>query len=354
MANRKRQKRKAPGTSPGSLVYTGEIKADRPRIHVIDYNRTTVREFDAESPEQCFAFASKSSVTWINVDGLHDVTIIEKLGKQYGLHPLVMEDIVNPTQRPKVDDYDDHLYIVLRMLHFSPEKGELTSEQISIVLGRNYVLTFQEQIGDMFDPIRERIRKGGPRIRTMQADYLAQALIDAIVDHYLLLLEQFGDILEELDEAVLTDSSPEVLQRVYRWRQQIIHLRKTVLPARELLNTLIRDDSKLIDDKTLFYLRDVYDHILRVQETTENYRESIANMIEAYRSTISIRMNEIMQMLTLIATIFIPLTFIVGIYGMNFQYMPELEWKWGYPAVLLLMTAITVWMIIFFRRKHWI
>lgn len=339
------------GLPPGTLVHVGEKRAEKVRITIIDYDERQFQEKDAENVEECFPFKDEPTVTWINIDGLHQLDIIEKLGKRFDLHPLLQEDILNTEQRPKMEDFESHIFIVLKMLYYD---GEVKSEQVSIILGRNFVISFQETEGDVFNLIRERIRNGKGRIRRMGSDYLAYALIDAIVDNYFIILEKFGGNIEDLEEELVTNPTLETLQIIHTLKRELILLRKTIWPLREVISSLQRVESQLIVESTEIYLRDVYDHTIQVIDTIESYRDMVSGMLDIYLSSISNKMNEVMKLLTIIATIFIPLTFLAGIYGMNFQYMPELEWRWGYFAVWIIMLAVGLSMVVYFRRKRWL
>ena len=293
-------------------------------------------------------------MTWINIDGIHEVNIIEKIGKHFDLHPLIMEDIVNTEQRPKMEDFGHYVYVVLRMLYFDEEAHEVKGEQVSLILGENFVISFQEKEGDIFNPIRERIRNNKGRIRKMGADYLAYSLLDTIVDNYFTILEKLGDRIEEMEERLVSDPRPETLQEIHKLKREMIFLRKSVWPLREVINGLERGESSLVHKASRIYLRDVYDHTIQVIDTVETFRDMLSGMHDTYLSSISNRMNEIMKVLTIIATIFIPLTFIAGIYGMNFKFMPELEWRWAYFIVWLVIVIVAISMIFFFRRKKWL
>lgn len=352
--NRSARRFKRPGLSPGTLVHTGERKIDQTLIRMIDYDQENLIEREVKQIEECFKFRDTASVTWINIDGLHDVELIARLGERFKLHPLIQEDIVHTNQRPKVEEYDEHVYIVVKMLQHDKKDNELSVEQFSMIVGPNFVITFQERVGDVFEPIRERLRRGNTRIRNLGPDYLAYALIDAIIDNYFIVLEDLGEILEDLDEEVIDDPTEKTLAAIHQMKKNMVFLRKSIAPVREMLNVLIRDDSSLIEQQTVLYFRDAYDHIIRVNETIESYRDTLASLLDAYRSMVGNRLNEVMKVLTIIATIFIPLTFIAGIYGMNFTNMPELETSWGYPTVLALMAILALGMLYFFRRRHWL
>jgi magnesium transporter len=349
----KKRSKKA-GLPPGTLVHIGEKKADTPKITVMDYDEAHFQEKEIKTIEECFLFKDKPTVTWINIDGLHQVEILEKLGECYGLHPLVLEDILNTDQRPKMEDYGEYLYIVLRMLNYNDKSSEIESEQISLVLGPNFVFSFQEREGDTFNPIRDRIRNSKGRIRKMGADHLAYTLLDSIIDNYFIILEKLGEKIEFLEEEVVTQPGPETLQTIHHLKREMIFLRKGVWPLREVISGLERGESSLIKESTGIYLRDVYDHTIQTIDTIETYRDMVSGMLDIYLSSISNRLNAVMKVLTIIATIFMPLTFLAGIYGMNFKYMPELEWRWGYPVVWFAVVLISVSMLIYFKRKKWL
>ena len=349
-----RKTSKKPGLPPGTLVHIGEKKVEEVKISMIDYDETLIQERDVASIEECLRFKEKPTVTWVNVTGIHDVTVIEEFGKAFNIHPLLLEDIVHSDQRPKLEDYDDYLFLVLRMLRYDEPKEELRSEQVSMILGPNFVVSFQEHEGDVFDPVRARIRNGKGKVRKMGCDYLTYALIDSIVDNYFLVLEKYGEKIEILQEEVLSHPTPDTLQVIHVTKRDMIFLRKSVWPLREAINALQRGESALISDNVIIYLRDVYDHTIQVIDSIETFRDMISGTLDVYLSSVSNKMNEVMKVLTIIATIFIPLTFIAGIYGMNFKYMPELEWHWAYPLVWIIFVVLGVLMLIGFRRKKWL
>ena len=343
------------GLSPGTLVHIGNKKIEKTRIRVIDYDESRLEEREAEKIEECFSFKEKPTVTWINIDGLHEVDIIEKIGKCYDVHPLVLEDIVNTGQRPKMEDFDGYLFMVLKMLYYDEEKSEVIAEQLSLILGSNYVISFQERVGDVFNPVRERIRSAKGRIRRMGTDYLAYALVDAVVDNYFIILEKLGEKIESMEEELVDRPTPETLQTMHTLKREMIFMRKSVWPLRELISKLERSESSLIQKATGIYISDVYDHIIQVIDTIETFRDMVSGMLDVYLSSVSNKMNQVMKVLTIIATIFIPLTFIAGIYGMNFEYMPELRWHWFYPeAFWLIMAGIAGLMLYYFKRKKWL
>ena len=349
-----RRKSKKAGLPPGTLIHVGEPKTERVKITVIDYDEANLQEKEIAKVDECYPFKEKPTVTWINIDGIHDVDVISKIGKNYGIHPLMLEDIVNTEQRPKIEDFEDYLFLVVKMLSFDEKQREINIEQVSLVIGPNYVLSFQEREGDVFDPVRDRIRRSKGRIRKKGADYLAYALLDAIVDGYFLILERIGDRIEELEENLISRPDVRMLQAIHYLKREMIFLRRSVWPLREVISGMSRKESSLIKESTEIFLRDVYDHTIQVIDTIETYRDMVSGMLDTYLSSISNRMNEVMKVLTIFAAIFIPLTFVAGIYGMNFAYMPELGWKWGYFAVLAIMATICISMLIYFRSKKWL
>lgn len=322
-------------------------------ITVIDYDATYFQEKQVDQISECFPFRDTETVTWINVDGLGNPKLIEDLGECFTIHPLILEDIFNTGQRPKMEDLGEYIYLNLKMLTYLTTEKEIKIEHISMVIGKNFLISFQEDIGDIFDPVRERIRKDG-RIRKFGPDYLAYALIDAIVDNYFAVMEKLEDQVEDLEEELVLSPTQESLQKINRLKKDMIFLRKSVWPLREMINNLERSESPLIKESTKIYLRDVYDHTIQVIDTLETFRDMVSGMIDIYLSGLSYKMNEIMKVLTLIATIFIPLTFVVGLYGMNFKNMPEIDWEFGYYSVLVVMVFMVVGMLTYFRRKKWI
>lgn len=349
---RVRRSQKA-GLPPGTLIHIGETKRVPPRITVIDYSPTQFTEKTVQSVEECVIFRDSPTITWLNIDGLSDTSLIEKLGQCFGLHPLIQEDIVNTEQRPKTEDFGAYIYIVLRMLSYNPKARAIKSEQVSLVLGSNFVISFLEDVGDVWDSVRERIRSDKGRIRKEGADYLAYALMDAIVDNYFTILEKAGEDIEDIEVKLVESPSKEILTTIHYLKQQLIGLRRSVWPLREVVNSLGHSENPLIRETTKVYLRDIYDHTIQVIDTIESFRDMVSGMLDIYLSSVSNRLNEIMKVLTILSAIFIPLTFIAGVYGMNFVYMPELGRTWGYPAVLALMALVAASMIVYFKRKKW-
>jgi magnesium transporter len=345
---------KKAGLPPGTLQYVGEERAQQAKVTVTEYDEQHVSEREIETVTPQLELAAEPTVTWINVDGLQPLAAVGQLGERFGLHPLVLEDILNTSQRPKMEDFGDYLFVVLKMLYPSGEGTEIVEEQVSLILGPSYVLSVQEREGDVFPGIRERIRHARGRVRKMGADYLAYALVDAIVDGYFLALERLGDRIEFLEEELVINPTTSTLHTIHDLKTQMIFLRKSVWPLREVVNNLMRGESALIRDSTFIYLRDVYDHTIQVIDTIETLRDIVSGMLDIYLSSVSNRMNEVMKVLTVIATMFIPLTFIAGIYGMNFQYMPELQFRWSYPLLWLIMVSTVILMVAYFRRKGWL
>jgi magnesium transporter len=342
------------GLPPGSLVHIGQEKVAKTRISIIDYNEKKCTELPDATIDECRVRGKSNTVTWINVSGIHETAVLEKLGASFNLHPLVMEDVMNATQRPKVEDYEKYLYIVVKMVYEDAKRNDIIEEQVSIILGKTYVISFQENGKDVFDQIRQRIRNNRGVIRKSGADFLTYALIDAVVDGYFEVIERFEDMIEFLEDKVVTEPSPENLRVIHDTKMETIMLRKSIWPLREMVGFLERGESSLIQKTTLVYLRDVYDHTIRLIDSVETIRDMLSGMLDIYLTNVSNRMNEIMKVLTIITTIFIPLTFIAGIYGMNFHYMPELSKWWGYPAVLGVMIVIVLFMLLYFKRKKWI
>jgi magnesium transporter len=342
------------GLPPGTLIHIGE-KSDREiKITVIDYSEALYEEKEIKALKECFYHTDPSIISWINVEGLHEIEVIQRVGECEGLHPLVLEDILNTDQRPKLEDFGEYLYIVLKMLR-KGEGTDIATEQVSLILGVNFVISFQEGIkGDVFDPIRERIRNGKGKLRSMGADYLAYSLMDAIVDNYFVVLEVTEERIELLEEEVMVSPSAETVRKLHKLKRDMIFLRKSVWPLREVLAAMTRRESKLISDQVALYLRDVYDHVIQVIDIIEVSRDILSGMLDIYLSSMSNRLNEVMKFLTMIGTIFMPLTFLVGVYGMNFKYLPELEWHYGYCAVWIFMVALSVAMILYFKRKRWL
>lgn len=340
------------GAPPGTFEFVGEQKMEAVKITAMDYSQKDYEFKEVEKLEDVFPFKESENISWINIYGLHDPKILAKIGLHFGIHQLILEDVANTAHRPKLEIFDDFVFIILKMIWF--ENDELQVEQISLISGKNFVLCFQERKGDVFQVIRERIKDSQTRLRKLGADYLTYRIMDVVMDNYFLVLEKLGDQIEILDEQIINRPGPEAVQRIYELKRNLIFLRKSIWPLREIVNSLTREESKLFEKTTLPFLKDLYDHAIQVIDTIETYRDLVSGLLDMYMSNVSNKMNEVMKVLTIIATIFIPLTFLAGIYGMNFEFMPELHWPYSYPILIALMIIIFSGMILFFKRKKWL
>jgi len=360
MAKLMKKLSKTRGLKPGSVVFVGDKKVEKTKIRIIDYNDTELNEYEVSTVEECFPFKDKPTVTWINVDGLHDVSVIEKIGKHYGMHPLIMEDIANTGQRPKIEVADKYIFLTLKMLYLDESNSNILSEQFSFIFGNNFVISFQERVGDVFEPVRDRLRKTVPRIRFMTSDYLAYTLIDAIVDHYFVVLEGIAARIESMEDALIENPRPEDLETIHDLKRQLISMRKATWPLREVVGGLERLESEFIKDSLKVYLRDLYEHAIQVIDTVETFRDMVSGLLDIYLSSVSNKMNEVMKVLTIIATIFIPLGFLAGVYGMNFDTaasplnMPELGFPFGYLMFWGVALLIGGGLLFFFKHKKWL
>ncbi len=341
------------GSPPGTLIHIGKRKREKVRITFFRYNAEHYDEKEISSLSELPAKRVPGEIWWINIDGLHDISLIEAVGRYFHIHDLILEDILDTNQRPKLEETENNLSLIVKMLHNDKNNG-IYGEQVSLVIGGDYLISFQEYRGDVFEPIRERIRNNKGRVRGMGIDYLGYCLLDALVDNYFLVLENLGDRIEELEETVITRPSHDILKQIYSLKRELLYLRRSVWPLREVVNNLQRGGSRLVSPAISLFLKDLYDHIAQVIDTTETFREMVSNLLDIYLSSLSNKMNEIMKVLTIIATIFIPITFIVGVYGMNFTNMPEITWPWGYPVVWLVIIIIVVGLLLFFKKKKWL
>lgn len=338
------------GSMPGTLViHDGALC---PAMRVMKYSPDHLEEHDIASVDEVAPLLDDRSVCWIDVQGLGDENVLRKLADLFSIHPLALEDVANVPQRPKVERYEKHTLCITRMALMS--SGTVEREQVSLFVGANYVLTFQERSGDVFDPVRNRIRQGGPMMRTSDPSYLAYALLDAVIDGYYPIMEVFGEKLEALESDIVDCPRPAILREVHRIKRDLLALRRGIWPQREAVNSLIRDEDPLISETVRVYLRDCYDHCVQIMDAVESYRELTAGLVDIYLSSIGNRQNEVMKVLTIMATIFIPLTFLAGVYGMNFEDMPELHVRWGYPALLAVMAVVAGGMLMYFRSKGWL
>lgn len=353
MARHYTKTREKIGLAPGTLVYTGEHTDEPVHIQVIDYTKNNYEEKKLRSVSDLKKYMGAKSVTWINITGIHKTKIVEEVGALFGIHPLILEDVVNVNQRPKLEMYDEYFFLVFKMIH--EKKHRLSEfEQVSLVMKKNIVITFQENAEDIFDPVRHRIENTKWRIRSRKADYLSYALLDTVVDHYFAIMEHLGQRVEDVESKVLNRADESTLKEIYQLKRELVGMRRAIWPLREVVSQLHKSESKIIQKETKMFIRDLYDHLIQVMDTVENFREMASGLLDTYLTNVSNKMNEVMKVLTIIATIFIPLTFVAGIYGMNFQHMPELAWPSGYFMALGLMAIIAFFMILFFRKKRWL
>jgi magnesium transporter len=348
------QKTKAKaGFPPGTLIYTGNAEAKPVKIYLMNYDEYHLQEHEIEDCAECLSYKNSSTVSWININSIQNVEVIETIGKYFDIHPLVLEDLMSVNQRPKMENYDSYSFIVLRMLKVDEDNNQINDEQVSLIVGNNFVISFQEE-GDVLDSIRNRIRENKGIIRKQKSDYLAYALIDTIVDNYFVILEKIEDETERIEEDLSLIASNKSLQEINILKRQIISIRKAIWPLREFIGSISKEESAIFSKNTIIYMRDVYDHTIRLIDMVDTLREVISDLTNLYLSSVSNRMNEIMKVLTIISTIFIPMTFLAGVYGMNFEFMPELRYRWGYPATLVVMLGIGIVMLTYFRKKRWL
>lgn len=342
-----------PSTVPGTIQYIGKDRDSEIKLNIIKYNNKTLQEEQISTIEESKQYIETDSVTWLNISGVHDENIIKDVGSIYNVHPLVLEDTTNTTQRPKLEDYSDYLYLTFKMAKYNSKTNKIEMEQISLIVWGNLVLSLQEVEGDVLDKLRNRIRNSKGKIRSRGSDYLMYSIIDSIVDYYFTVLEYIGNEIEALEEKLLDEASQEILNGIYGLKKEIVFLRNSIWPMRELVSLLQRSDCNIIHDNTNIYLKDVYDHTIQVIETVESFRDITSGMLDLYLSTVSNKMNEIMKVLTIFAAIFIPLTFIAGVYGMNFEFMPELSWKYSYIVWWTVIGILGLGMVLYFKKKKW-
>ena len=341
------------GLPPGSIVYLGEQKVEKVKITLTEYDENEYETYEIKSADEIEPFTDTPRVTWINVCGLHETNFLKEIGERFKIHPLVLEDILNTDTRPKIEITDDYLFTVMKLFIYNAEQEIFEPEQVSFILGRNFIFSFVEKGDEIFNPVRDRIAGQLGKIRKRASDYLLYALMDIVVDYYFLVLEKIEERIESLDDEAINEPEKTLAEKIYNLKNLLLLLRRSVTPMREIVNQLIKDEGDLLEESIEPYLRDLYDHVIHISETLEVQREITTGLMETYLSMMSNKMNEVMKVLTVIATIFIPLTFIVGIYGMNFKYMPELDVPWAYYAVWGVMTSVVIGMVIYFRRKKW-
>ncbi len=342
-----------PSSIPGTVKYVGKEREEPVKLHIMDYNEVDFTEKDIANISECLPYKESSSVTWLNVTGVHDENLIHEIGELFGIHPLVLEDIANTTQRPKLEEHDSYLFAIIKMGSFNKVMNELSLEQVSLLIGKGFVISLQEREGDILESLRDRIRTSKGKIRKLGSDYLMYSIIDTIIDNYFSILENVGEQIEGIEADLMRSSDQQMLTRVYHLKHDLAYLRRSIWPMREVVSTLQRTDSDLVHQDTFIYLRDVYDHTIQVVETLETFRDMSSGMLELYQSTVSNKMNEVMKLLTVFAAIFIPLTFAAGVYGMNFKFMPELQWKLAYPVWWGAIIILTLAMLWYFKRKKW-
>ena len=350
------KRRSAPaGTPPGTLLPQPAKAHTATSVHVMDYSPNACHVFKSVSLEETYQLRDSGNVSWIDIEGIRDNDALAKFGEHFGLHPLVLEDILNMHQRPKLEEYDDYFYIVARMLMAGKTPTDAVhSEQVSFILGKSFLITFQEIPGDVFDPVRHRVQQGHGRSRKSGSDYLLYALLDAIVDNYFVLLQSIADRIETVEQSIVWKPERGDLDRVHKLRRELVYMRRNVWPLRDVVAGLDRSDSPLVAPETRVYLRDLHDHVVQVIDAIENFRDVLMSLQDLYMSGISNRTNEIIRVLTIISTIFVPLTFLAGVYGMNFHYFPELTWKWSYLAFWIVSIVITISLLAFLRRRNWL
>jgi len=351
---RKKKVSQKTGLPPGSMVFIGDKHDEAPELTITDYDSSKFEVNAKATLQDALKRKDTDPVSWINIDQLHDVELMEKLGNHYEIHPLLMEDILNTDLRPKVEDEDDYVMLSLKVLNYDGQNGNLTTDQISFILGRNYVISFKEKPDTVFEPVINRLSSSKGTIRSRGADYLFYALTDVIIDNYFTIIENIGIDLEKLEDQIFNQPGEDALQEIHRIKGDLLQIRRITYPIREAMRKLENDDIQLIEDKTRKYFTDIYEHIIQIIETIESYRETVSGLKDLYLSSISFRMNKVMQVLTIIATIFIPLTFLVGVYGMNFDNMPELHWKYAYFTLWGIMISLVVILVYFFKKKKWI
>jgi magnesium transporter len=346
---------KPAGSSPGTVMYIGDARSEPVSVSFIRYDQDSISDAAPLAPRDCKPpEPSGKGVSWFTIDGVHDAEALRVIGENFNLHPLVLEDIANTQQRPKIEDFDSYIFIAMKMITYDEELKEICAEHVSFIIGDGYVLAFLEDEGDVFEPVRQRLRAGKGKIRKLRADYLAYALIDAVVDNYFAVLEDLGELIDDTEEEVVGAPTTDTLKTVHHLKRELIYLRRSVWPLREVVSAMLRDDSDLIGDETKIFLRDLHDHTIHVIDTVETMRDIVAGMLEVYLSSVSNKMNQVMKVLTVMSSIFIPLTFVAGVYGMNFQHMPELSWPYGYPLVMFLMGVGAIALLVAFRRRGWL
>lgn len=343
------------GQAPGMLVHIGDKKTDKVDITLIDYDQKGYFKEKTDATVQDLEMGKNpGSTTWVHISGLHDTELIDDIGRFFDIHPLLIEDILNTDQRPRMEPYDDFIYIVLKMLHWDETNTAIEIEQVSLFVGESFVLTFEEGEDNIFEPLRQRLNNAQSRLRINGSDYLAYAILDTIVDNYFIILEHISEKLEDLEEEVIIEPDPGTLDTIQLLKKELLYFRKVAWPLREAIGRLSRGDLPFFEQHTLIYVRDVYEHVIQIIDSIETFRSVASGLLDIYLSSVSNKMNEVMKVLTVIATIFIPITFITSLYGMNFHYMPELDWPMAYPALWLIILTTSAALLYYFRRRDWL
>lgn len=347
------KKNKNRGNAPGPLIFYGQKRSSRSKLRLIDYDAKNLQETELKMVDEVGSFKETKSVTWINIDGLHNVKQVEKIGKEFDLHSLTIEDILHTDQRPKLEEHDNYIFIIIKMLKYNDKKNKVDSEQLSMVIGENYLITFQEKIGDYFDPVREKIRKGKGRVRGAGSDYLAYSLIDIVIDNYLYIVEKIGEKVEDIEDKILSAKTQNILVTLNQNKKEFNYLRKNIRPAKEMISHLARLDCNLINESTMPFLKDLEELALQTTEAIDTYREMLTDQLNIYNSDTSNKMTEVMKILTIFSAIFIPLTFIAGVYGTNFKHFPGISHEYGFHIFILTLLVLGLLMVRFFKKKNW-
>ena len=341
-------------TPPGTVAYIGKPRSEKTRIELIEYNEAEVAEHTIEHVDQLRPFLLTEKLKWIRVTGVHDVDLITKLGELFQINQLELEDVSNTSQRPRMEERSGYIFLIFKVLLLNPEDREVSIEQVSIILGENYVLSFHETEPELFDSLKKRILQGKGRVRKMKSDYLSFALSDIIIDQYFLILEDIGDTIEEIENELIVNPGGTNQETIYRMKRRLVYVGRTVWPVRELINEVERSDHRLIHEESRIYFRNIYDHTVQIIETLDSLRDLTSSMMDLYLSSVSLKLNEIMKVLTIFSALFIPLTFFAGVYGMNFKFLPELEYQWGYPMFWIICIVVTIFMLFYFKRRKWL
>ncbi len=349
-----KKKHKTLGAPPGTLSFFGEQQVENVSIQLIDYDPTNLEEREISDLNEITKYRDKNTVTWLNINGLHDIELIKKVGEVFELSELLLEDILHPDQRPKLEEYDNCTFIVMKMLRYDEEEDKILAEQLSIIYAGKFLITFQESEGDIFEPIRQRLRNQRKRIRGSKPDFLAYSLVDMIVDNYILIIEDFGDDIEANETKILNNPDPDMVEVINYYKQEIQYLRRSIRPTKELIFQWTKLETDHIEQQTYQYLHDLHDHITAVNEALDTYREMLTDQLTIYHTTLSGKMNDIMRVLTIFSAVFIPLTFIAGIYGTNFEYFPELGFRYAYFIFWIVLLIVAGFMLNYFRRKGWL